>query len=268
MIRRKKSDNQGKSSHPTVGVLLFIISIILMILTGPLGLVYGFFYSLIKGGFSGIGEFFLKIAVSIDQLGNVLMQHLLNTLWIKRGGYKFGNRDETISSVLGKNKQLGTLSAFGKLIDGFLDNIDPNHSLNSIDYYIEPTSDVIDQIAWIYTKDRKLLCLRNEGSAYRIPTADKSLDDSDGETLFRMAKEDLGVDLDIASLQILELFQVEADESQKTLRKTCYRAKFTGALSQTNHITELCWLGLADKDAVSKIDRKIFDYLSEKGELS
>ena len=268
MIRRKISDKKGKKTNPFIGALLFFISIVLMILTGPLGLIYGLFYSLVKSGFSGIGEFLLKIAISVDQLGNVIMQYLLNTLWIKPGGYHFGNRDETISSALGKNKRLGTLTAFGRLVDGILDKIDPNHSLNSIDYYIEPSSDVLDQVAWIHTKDRKLLCLRNESSPYRIPTADKILEDSVGEILFRMVKDELGVEIDIASLQQLELFQAKSKESQKTLRKTCYKANFTGALSNRSHITELCWLGLADRDAVSELDQKIFDYLSEKGELT
>ena len=261
-------DNKDKKTNPFIGALLFLISLVLMILTGPLGFIYGILYSLFKSGFSGLGEYFLKIAVSVDQLGNVIMQYLLNTLWIKPGGYQFGNRDETISSALGKNKRLGTLTAFGRLIDAILDKIDPNHSLNSIDYYIEPSSDVLDQLAWIYTKDRKLLCLRNEDSHYRIPTVDKIPEDSDGETLFRMVKDELGVELDIASLSLLELFQGKAMGPQKILRKSCYRANFTGALSNTNHITELCWLGLADRDAVSELDRKIFDYLSEKGELA
>jgi len=74
----------------------------------------------------------------VDQLGNVIMQHLLNLLLVKKGGYKFGNRDETISSALGKNKQKNMLTGFGKSIDKILDIIDANHSLNSIDYYIEP----------------------------------------------------------------------------------------------------------------------------------
>lgn len=139
MILKKQDCNTDKRSRPLIGVLLFLISIILMILTGPLGLAYGFFQQLFTKGLKGIGEFSLKIAISIDQLGNVIMQHLFNLLWIKGDGYEFGNRDETISSALGKNKQLGTLTGFGKVIDKVLDIIDPNHSLNSIDYYIQPS---------------------------------------------------------------------------------------------------------------------------------
>lgn len=139
MILKKQECRHEKKSSPLIGLLLFLISIVLMVLTGPLGLIYGFFQQLFTKGLKGIGEFALKIAISIDQLGNVIMQHLFNWLWTKKGGYLFGNRDETISSALGKNKQLGTLSGFGMVIDKILDSIDPDYSLNSIDYFIQPS---------------------------------------------------------------------------------------------------------------------------------
>jgi hypothetical protein len=138
MIQEKKASAPNQKASPFIGLLLFLISIILMVLTTPLGFVYGIFHNLFTKGFSGIGEFLLQIAISIDQLGNVVMQHLLNTLWIKKGGYKFGNRDETISSVIGKNKQLRTLTLFGKNMDKILEFIEADHSLNSIDYYVQP----------------------------------------------------------------------------------------------------------------------------------
>ena len=138
MILKHEDCSKDKEVNPFIGILLFIISIVLIVLTGPLGLIYGFLRQLFTSGIKGIGEFALELAISIDQLGNVLMQHLFNALWITKEGYKFGNRDETISSALGKNKQLDTLTGFGKAIDKLLDLIDPNHSLNSIDYHIEP----------------------------------------------------------------------------------------------------------------------------------
>jgi len=138
MIHKKRDSGSKKKVNPFIGLILFLISIILIVVTGPLGFIYGIFHTLFTKGFSGIGEFLLKIAISIDQLGNVLMQHLLNLLWVKKEGYKFGNRDETISSALGKNKQNNTLTGFGKTIDSILDIIDKDHSLNSIDYYIDP----------------------------------------------------------------------------------------------------------------------------------
>ncbi len=142
MILKKETFKKNKRTNPIIGLLLFIISIVLLLVTGPLGFIYGSIHTLFTKKLSGIGEYLLKIAISIDQLGNVLMQHLLNTLWLKKGGYKFGNRDETISSVIGKNKQTNSLTSFGVFIDKILDLIDPNHSLNSIDYHIEPEQDL------------------------------------------------------------------------------------------------------------------------------
>ena len=112
-------------------------------LTVPFGIIYGIAYTFFTKSFKGLGEFTLKIAISLDQLGNVAMQYLFNEIMILRGGYKFGNRDETISSVIGKNVKLKKLSTFGKLINSVLDFIDIGHSLNSIDYYIEPIEDNI-----------------------------------------------------------------------------------------------------------------------------
>ena len=138
MIQEKKASAPNQKVSPFIGLLLFIISIVLVVLTTPLGFIYGLFHNLFAKGFTGIGEYLLQIAISIDQLGNVVMQHLLNVLWIQKGGYRFGNRDETISSVIGKNKQLNTLTWFGKNMDRILEFIEADHSLNSIDYYVQP----------------------------------------------------------------------------------------------------------------------------------
>lgn len=136
-------ENTPKKTNPFIGILLLFISIILFSLTIPIGLIYGFLFKLFTKSIKGIGDFSLKIAIALDQLGNVLMQHLLNEVMILKGGYKFGNRDETISSVLGKNIEMNTLSTLGKGLNSILDVIELGHSLNSIDYYIEPLEDTI-----------------------------------------------------------------------------------------------------------------------------
>ena len=48
-------------------------------------------------------------------------------------GYKFGDEDETISSVLGKNKLTKTLTKTGKTLDWILEKLDRNHSIESIE---------------------------------------------------------------------------------------------------------------------------------------
>jgi hypothetical protein len=69
----------------------------------------------------------------IDQMGNVTMQDLFDEILITKDDYTFGNVDETISSVLGKNERQFTLKGFGKALVKFLNFIDPNHALNSIE---------------------------------------------------------------------------------------------------------------------------------------
>lgn len=270
MILKEQPYQPDKEVNPIIGILLFFVSILLFVITVPFGLLYGFFHSIFSKGFKGIGEYFLKIAVSIDQLGNVIMQHFLNTLWITKNGYKFGNRDETISSALGRNKQLKTLTIFGKFIDNVLDKIDPNHSLNSIDYYIEPSDQLIDKIAWIYIKDYKILSIKSkEKTKYYIPSGKREHQESDYETLLREIKESLQVDLNINSLAFVGIFEAhEGGQKLPTLvRMTCYTSTYVGNLSTANEIEEIIWLNYKDKNIVTEVDTLLFDYLYEKGLL-
>jgi len=116
--------------------LLFCIAIVLLTTTAPIG----FFYALLRHIFFGklktLNVFFIEIAIAIDNTGNVMMQYLLNDLLlIKRSTtYYFGNKKETISSVIGKNSLTNTLSPLGKALNAFLNWIDKDHSFNSIMY--------------------------------------------------------------------------------------------------------------------------------------
>ena len=68
-----------------------------------------------------------------------MMQHLLNDLLLIKNSntYLFGNKKETISSVIGKNSLTNTLSALGKALNAFLNFIDKDHSFNSIMYDVK-----------------------------------------------------------------------------------------------------------------------------------
>ncbi|MBT8179718.1 MAG: NUDIX domain-containing protein [Eudoraea sp.] len=270
MLFKKQENQQAKKANPIIGVLLFFISVFLLIVTGPLGFIYGLFHKLFTQGLSGIGTYALKIAVSIDQLGNVIMQHLLNMLWIKKEGYKFGNRDETISSALGRNRVLGTLTGFGRLIDKILDLIDPNHSLNSIDYYVEPSEDIIDKIAWVRVMDNKVLCVRSKGKElFYLPGGKREAGESDIQTLIREIKEELNVMLIPESTQLIGAFQAKADEqpSGVLVRLRCYTANYTGALEPQTEIEELAWIAYAERHKVSEAGQAVFHHLRKVGEL-
>ena len=75
-------------------------------------------YALFKSDRSG---YFFKLAISLDQLGNVAMSRLFNDILIHPNRDLFGDEDETISSVLGKNKLNGTLKPIGKFLVYVLD---------------------------------------------------------------------------------------------------------------------------------------------------
>ena len=65
-------------------------------------------------------------------MGNVILAPLFNQIMIKRNGYKFGDEDETISYVLGRNQITETLSKCGNLLANFLDWIDHNHCAKTV----------------------------------------------------------------------------------------------------------------------------------------
>lgn len=110
--------------------ILFVVSSILKWILAPIAYIYGTIYSLYLKEW---GEYNLNLAIVKDQYGNAVCKYLFNHLLLKKGGYSFGNIDETISSVLGKNKVRGTLSSLGKILDSILNFFDPNHSVKSID---------------------------------------------------------------------------------------------------------------------------------------
>lgn len=106
-----------------------------ILLTGLLALIARASISLLGGVgyFLGLllsknkAKYNLNVAISYDQLGNVILAPLMNVLLKKKGGKFFGHPDETISFVLGRNKALGKLTKLGKLIADGLNKIDPNH---------------------------------------------------------------------------------------------------------------------------------------------
>jgi hypothetical protein len=127
-------------NEPTMSLfksfLLFCIAIVLLIFTTPIGFFYALLRQLFFGKLKTLSVFFLEVAISIDNTGNVLMQYLLNDLLLIKSPttYYFGNKKETISSVIGKNSLTNTLSPLGKALNDFLSWIDKDHSFNSIIY--------------------------------------------------------------------------------------------------------------------------------------
>lgn len=121
------------------GFVLFPVSMILLFSTVWLGILYALVSLPLKMSFKALikrwNQYLFVLAMAIDQFGNVAMQDLFNDLLLTQNAtHHFGHEDETISSVLGKNKATNTLSKAGKILAHFLDWLDPNHVLNSIEH--------------------------------------------------------------------------------------------------------------------------------------
>jgi hypothetical protein len=80
-----------------------------------------------------LSGYFKAIAISIDQLGNVVMANLMNDTLIKDNGHKFGDPDETISMVLGLNKREKSLTNMGIRIADILNKIEKDHVEKAIE---------------------------------------------------------------------------------------------------------------------------------------
>ena len=91
----------------------------------PLGWLYSLFT--FKLSIRKLSGYFKAIAISIDQLGNVVMANLMNDTLIKDNGHKFGDPDETISMVLGLNKREKSLTNMGIRIADILNKIEKDH---------------------------------------------------------------------------------------------------------------------------------------------
>jgi len=76
-------------------------------------------------------NYFWRLLLSIDQFFNVLLSPLLNLLL--KPSYPFGNEDETISSVMGKNLRLGSCRAC-YFVCRVLHLLDKNHCKRSIEH--------------------------------------------------------------------------------------------------------------------------------------
>jgi len=115
-----------------ISITLFLIASILKWIFAPFLYLYGVIRASIIGN-GELGKYHFDLAYSKDQYGNVVGKYFFNDVWIKPNGYKFGKPDETMSSVLGKNKRISMFRKFGESVANFLNWIDPNHIEKSIE---------------------------------------------------------------------------------------------------------------------------------------
>lgn len=132
------------------GVLLFVVSIILTVPLTLISFLLNPIYYVVslkwQSGFNALGDYFRKLAVSVDQFGNASCKLLFDFILIKKKGYKFGDIDDTVSYILGRNYYKGTLTILGRFIVFILNLIDKEHITKAICLKIESDQEALLRI--------------------------------------------------------------------------------------------------------------------------
>ena len=134
--------------------------------------------------------------------------------------------------------------------------------------WFEQAREVIDKVAWVHVRDGRLLCVRSHGKAlYYVPGGKRETGESDEACVVREVGEELGVELDAATLRPVGIFQAQADGKPPgtLVRIACYSGDFDGELAPRAEIAELAWLGWADRERLSLAGRQILDALRRRG---
>jgi hypothetical protein len=131
-----------------MGLLLFIIASTLTLFVGSLSLVFSIVYYIatlkFKSGLKALNRFFYKIALSIDQLGNVICATPFQFIFTKGlDVHPFGDEDDTVSYVIARNYNKESLTWFGRLLAYTLDLCDKGHLRKAIESKIEKDAEAM-----------------------------------------------------------------------------------------------------------------------------
>jgi len=127
---------------------------------------------------------------------------------------------------------------------------------------------IIDKIAYIYIKDKKILATLSKGKdTYYMPGGKREDNETDEETLIREIKEELDVNIKKQTIKYYGSFEAQAHGKEEgvIVKMTCYTAEFEGELKASSEIQEINWLQYSDIDKVSAVNKLIFEDLLAKG---
>ena len=122
-----------------ISLVLLITAIVLLYVLLPLVCLYMLIKYMINQNTRAFVVWACKTARSIDVFFNVIGADIMIDTLIKKGGYKFGNQKETISSVIGKNDRMETLTRAGRFLRWLLDRIDEEHCKDAINDEVSNT---------------------------------------------------------------------------------------------------------------------------------
>ena len=127
---------------------------------------------------------------------------------------------------------------------------------------------IIDKIAWIYTKDGKILSTLSRGkSVFYIPGGKREENETDEQTLVREIKEELDVDIVLDTVKYLGVYEAQSDGAEEgvKVKMTSYIGDYVGELKASSEIERFEWLSMSDINKVSAVDKIIYLDLFSRG---
>ncbi len=129
----------------------------------------------------------------------------------------------------------------------------------------------VDKIAFIQTKNGQVLSTRSKGKTkFYIPGGKREEGESDEQTLIREISEELDVRIIKETIKYFGTFRAQSDGAKEgvIVKMTCYKAEYKGVLIPSSEIEEVRWLNYKNVNIISAVDKKIFKFLKDAGELS
>jgi len=126
---------------------------------------------------------------------------------------------------------------------------------------------IIDKIAWIEIKSRKVLVAKSYNKDnYYLPGGKREENENDEQTLIREISEELTVHIKQETIEFIGVFEAQADEKPDGVyvKMTCYAGDYTGELKENAEIETLAWFNSKDVDKISAVSKLIFAYLKEQ----
>lgn len=126
---------------------------------------------------------------------------------------------------------------------------------------------VIDKLAWVHIRDKKILMTRSRGKdTWYIGGGKREHGENDIDALTREVKEELAVDLLQDTIKHLGTFEAQAHGKPEgtIVRMTCYTGDYRGMLAPSAEIEEIVWFIYADRERVAPVDKIIFDWLKKQ----
>lgn len=127
---------------------------------------------------------------------------------------------------------------------------------------------MIDKLAWICVKNKKVLCCLSKGkNKYYSPGGKRENGENDIEALIREVKEEVNVDLIVDTIRYYGAFKAPAHGMPEGIyvKMSCYVSEYNGELEPNNEIEKIDWLNTNDLEVLSDVGKIIFKDLKEKG---